>query len=721
MAKMVNKKRELKKVERASVIKAFDYIDKNGVPQYNQAVKYVVVYQNKEYPVKYLLAVASHLQYGADIETEYFTSDEARDILIKLAFPVNSKQDFKLVITKDDIVSSDPTFTMDNLALGDNYQPILTYLEYGKGRVVYRDRAKGEKRKSNQIMPRLIFQCFEDEIGALTETERKEFPTCRYSLDGYVFKGIYSSVEEMKASTQKNSIEFMYYTKKDGSLYVIYVWNIFSTIIFVQECLKRFGNEGDKVVLFYKPKDKKDEKTGQDETIEEREESSENKTDDKDKNGVDKPKFPLNQILYGPPGTGKTYNSVIYAVAICKGEDVEKLKKECKDKEKYEKILKEYKDLQEQGRIEFITFHQSYGYEEFIQGIKPSVDKGQVVYNVEDGIFKAFCEDELTDEMWNDFTQKVKEFVYTDGGGSHKVVWDEKNQKYYVKGIQNAEYLGAGKDEVKEIQEGTYNGKGGSAPYTEKVANEILRTLRLPKKGEPKVFIIDEINRGNVSKIFGELITLIEEGKRISAEDPNQGMTVKLPYKDENGEDVVFGVPDNVYILGTMNTADRSLVQLDAALRRRFRFIEMMPKPEKLDKVGDIDLQKLLKAINERISVLVDREHQIGHSYFMKVETLEDLKETFEYEIIPLLQEYFYEDYKDINTVLNENGFIEKKDKWDYAKDTPETYVLNADNIKGATAYNFIKIYDDKAKVDEQDNQAGNNETSEDTLVENAN
>lgn len=333
---------------------------------------------------------------------------------------------------------------------------------------------------------------------------------------------------------------------------------------------------------------------------------------------------PLNQILYGPPGTGKTYNTVIYAYAICNGiEDIEKLKKDCRDEEKYKEILVEYKTLQKQGRIEFITFHQSYGYEEFIQGIKPSVDKGQVVYNVEDGIFKKFCD-------------KAKD--------------DEKNNY---------------------------------------------------------VFIIDEINRGNVSKIFGELITLIEEGKRISAEAPNQGMTVKLPYKDENGEDVVFGVPDNVYILGTMNTADRSLVQLDAALRRRFRFIEMMPNPKllsaenKKDNQTGVELDKLLASINERICALIDREHQIGHSYFMKVKTIDDLRDTFQYEIIPLLQEYFYEDYENIDRVLKGNGFIQPKPK----KFDVITFEINVEKFKCvnekeklATADDFIAIYDNSTR-----------------------
>lgn len=317
-------------------------------------------------------------------------------------------------------------------------------------------------------------------------------------------------------------------------------------------------------------------------------------------------KFPLNQILYGPPGTGKTHNSVIYAYAICEGGDVEQLKETCKKKEEYDKVFKKYKELQKQGRIEFITFHQSYGYEEFIRGIKPIVigkdDNRKVVYEVEDGIFKKFC------------------------------------------------------DEAK------------------KETNQ----------GKNYVFIIDEINRGNVSKIFGELITLIEESKRIGKEEE---ATVKLPYEKDK-DDEPFGVPQNVYILGTMNTADRSLVQLDAALRRRFRFEEMMPEPELLKPVDGVELKKLLSDINERICALIDREHQIGHSYLMKVKTLQDLQETFQYEIIPLLQEYFYEDYESILKVLN-NQLIQVASKKFGGVDY-KTYTINA---KGANPKDFKAIY----------------------------
>ena len=290
-----------------------------------------------------------------------------------------------------------------------------------------------------------------------------------------------------------------------------------------------------------------------------------------------------NIILYGPPGTGKTYNTVYYAVAICENKAIEDVKKDS-----YSDVLKRYNDYKNSGKIEFTTFHQSYGYEEFIEGIKPcsSIEEKNtngLEYSIVSGAFKAFC------------------------------------------------------DIVKEKKE-----RGNK---------------------ENSVFIIDEINRGNISKIFGELITLIEDTKR---EGEKEQISVKLPYSQE-----LFSVPNNVYIIGTMNTADRSISLMDTALRRRFHFVEMMPDEKVLkdisikDKEGKdsgIDMQEMVKKINERIEILYDREHTIGHALFLglvETSTVEKLASIFKKSIIPLLQEYFYEDYQKIQLILGDNG---KKD-----------------------------------------------------------
>lgn len=309
---------------------------------------------------------------------------------------------------------------------------------------------------------------------------------------------------------------------------------------------------------------------------------------------MDYPEIVKNMILYGPPGTGKTYITATYAVLICGWYTLDTLKNM-----NHSKIMEIYHELEQEGRSGFTTFHQSYGYEDFIEGIRPVLDK------------------EKTD------AQNQSE--------------EQKSEK-----SRNLEYT---------MEAGVFKA------FCEKAE----------KSKKPYVFIIDEINRGNISRIFGELITLIEESKRKGEADER---SVILPYSG-----LPFSVPSNVYIIGTMNTADRSIALLDTALRRRFSFVEMMPDtevlkdikievpemPDTVDKKAGkstIDIQKLLEIINQRIEVLYDREHTIGHAYFCglkKTATLDGLKNVFKKSVLPLLQEYFFDDYEKIAMVLGDN------------------------------------------------------------------
>lgn len=306
-------------------------------------------------------------------------------------------------------------------------------------------------------------------------------------------------------------------------------------------------------------------------------------------------KMGKNIILYGPPGTGKTYNTVNYALSIIYNLPVEAVMK--KD---YGAMLERYNELKQNfNQIEFTTFHQSMGYEEFIEGIKPvfletmnergeRTRKKEMVYVVDKGIFREFCAN------------------------------------------------------AAEHPDDNY------------------------------VFIIDEINRGNISKIFGELITVIEPSKRLGQPE---AVKVKLAYSQEP-----FGVPDNVFIVGTMNTADRSIALLDTAIRRRFDFIEMMPVPELFKDlyVEDVNICDLLTIINKRIEILCDREHMIGHAYFMPLRsnpTIEALGKIFKNAIVPLLQEYFYGDYQKIRWTLG-----------DYNKEPDEQFVR-------ATAIDYSAVF----------------------------
>ncbi|EBD1738319.1 endonuclease, partial [Campylobacter jejuni] len=417
--------------------------------------------------------------------------------------------------------------------------------------------------------------------------------------------------------------------------------------------------------------------------------------------------IPLNQILYGPPGTGKTYHTIDKALEIISKEEKIQIPSE-DDRINRKKLFDEYV---KNGQIVFTTFHQSYGYEEFVEGIKPIIDNDEnsqeVKYEIKDGIFKELCEKALENrdsiKNFNFYIDKLKEKVKIDdnnpekyfelpntkysiqyrNGKTFRIKFDDmsKNHKDYPVSIDNIEKL--------------YKTSNIDEIYNSAYVRAILNYLKLQgledykekdeKVNLPYIIIIDEINRGNVSKIFGELITLIEPSKRIGEKEE---LKVKLPYSGEE-----FGVPKNVYIIGTMNTADRSITSLDTALRRRFEFIEMMPDVSKLSMDCEgINLQELLKAINTRIEYLLDREKTIGHAFFIGVENLNDLKKVFQNKIIPLLQEYFYNDYALINAVLNDNGMIfeDKKDDKYLQK------IKNLDSVNSERSIYNIASFDDK-------------------------
>ncbi len=408
-------------------------------------------------------------------------------------------------------------------------------------------------------------------------------------------------------------------------------------------------------------------------------ENSNNAEENMSASETNKDKIALNTILYGPPGTGKTFNTMAYAVAICEDKDVEEIKKEMK--ENYDSVKQRYDALKDEGRIEFVTFHQSYGYEDFIEGIKPILgddDNPGLNYELHPGIFKNFCEsaeksftnslpdsekDDAFDKSWNLLLKKLSE------SEDEKISIELKNKKSFSVGFNETRtglYAGARRYFNKKQLRNIYNGQlgvpsGALDSYRRRIVEYMIKYCSLPEKAKKKevdnnanqnyVFIIDEINRGNISKIFGELITLIEPSKRLGEKER---MKVTLPCSGDE-----FGVPNNVYILGTMNTADRSIAMMDTALRRRFNFVEMMPDTSilKNDKGNDIgvDICKMLETINERIEYLYDREHTIGHAFFIGVDSLEKLSSVFKNKVIPLLQEYFYDDYEKIRLVLGDN------------------------------------------------------------------
>ena len=222
------------------------------------------------------------------------------------------------------------------------------------------------------------------------------------------------------------------------------------------------------------------------------------------------------------------------------------------------------------------------------------------------------------------------------------------------------------------------------------------------------VLIIDEINRGNISKIFGELITLIEPSKRLGADDE---IMVELPYSKEK-----FGVPSNLYIIGTTNTADRSIALMDTALRRRFEFVEMMPEYNNLKEVAGIDIGQMLKTINERIEYLYDRDHTIGHAYFIDVVDMDMLANIFKKKILPLLQEYFYDDWEKIRLVLGDSQFIKEK------KPSSCLFKSGTDYINDKILYEIDKeAFYDKQNYLKIYNSSNSQESTDEANTDNAN
>lgn len=384
---------------------------------------------------------------------------------------------------------------------------------------------------------------------------------------------------------------------------------------------------------------------------------------------------PLNRILFGAAGTGKTFHCINHALSIIENKPLDVLEQE--DRTVLKTRFDQYK---EQGQIKFVTFHQSFSYEDFVEGIRAETDEhGSLTYNVKSGVFKEICEDaELESEVKSSKTlvpteasiNQVIESLIQKAKLEEQTFYTKRNVEFKV--TSNASgtlFAQTSKDtsislslrHIKNYLKFQSKNIVDNRAYEWAIANSLSSEIQfedIDKQIKPYVLIVDEINRGNISRIFGELITLIEDSKRQGAEEE---LSVTLPYSKEE-----FSVPSNVYIIGTMNSSDRSLTGLDIALRRRFTFVEMPPKPELLNdiEVEGLNIGELLKIINERIEVLLDRDHCIGHANFMSLKkqpTLEYLAAIFKQKIIPQLQEYFFDDWAKINMVLNANGMLKAK------------------------------------------------------------
>lgn len=465
------------------------------------------------------------------------------------------QEKYELIITADSITSTDERFTMDNLFIGDNYKPLDVYFKAANGNVIRRNYNKRERRNSNQTLPRIACQIFESQLAALSIEDKENFPICRYTPDKNVFRGIFSSVDEFKKYL--NTIEYLTYNRDNGKQFVIYCWNVFSTLMFTQECLKRFGKKGDQFVLIYRENEEAETAAAK----------SENETVISEEpvrqfNGYRNPYSAMlikskNIILRGAPGTGKTYLAKEIAADIIS-----------KGAASYAELSQEQKK-----QVEFVQFHPSYDYSDFVEGLRPILnDDGTMIFELQDGIFKKFV---------------------ARAGENYE---NSKKSKEKARGENQKNYI----------------------------------------------FIIDEINRGEISKIFGELFFAVDPGYR------GRDGEVSTQYANLHfNPDEKFYIPKNVYIIGTMNDIDRSVDSFDFAMRRRFRFIELKADEhtEMLasleDEKSETEAKKRMKALNKKIAETdgLNENYQIGAAYFLKLKTL-TFDELWTDYLKPLLQDY---------------------------------------------------------------------------------
>ena len=682
------------KISEQNIADALKYIDEKGAPFHNQSTKYELVTEDgKKYPPKYVIAVAAHIATGEEVDTEGFNAVEAKSYLQGQGFNIEVKQEkFEMTITADSVTSTDERFTMDNLSLGDNYKPLNAYLQKSDGEVIKRTYSKGERRNSNQTMPRIACQVFEKQIASLSVEGRESFPVCKYNPSSETICGIYTSVEEFRQ--HRKTIEYLTYSYDNGRQFVLYCWNVFSTIIFVQECLKRFGEPGDKMILTYRKKDEQEEQEATAEAAAQEELVQQFK-------GYQNPFSSMlieskNLIFRGAPGTGKSYLAKEIAADIISNGYYEKFTQFSEEQRK---------------QVEFVQFHPSYDYSNFVEGLRPKVnDDGTMGFELQDGIFKKFIararknyedsqkseeaiEREVSvQESMTDFFSGIELGVDTfktiNGNEFTITSVDESHINISIPGNATVNKLALNVDEIRRMLESDVKFtkiKDITAFFGKTFATQaysydfaIYKAIKSKKASSAKgkteqtelkkyIFIIDEINRGEISKIFGELFFAIDPGYRGRAGE------ISTQYANLHADpDEKFYIPENVYIIGTMNDIDRSVDNFDFAMRRRFRFVELRAD-ERLEMLANLEDEELeaeairrMSALNREIAAVEDlnENYQIGASYFLKLKTLTFDQLWTDY-LHPLLQEYIqgmYDEESIMNRLAKAYGYHKPTD-----------------------------------------------------------
>lgn len=578
-----------------------------------------------------------------------------------------TQEKYELTITADNLISTDARFNIDNLFLGDNYEPIDAYYVTSDNKLIRRKRNKGEQRISNQTLPRLAIQVFEKQLVALSEEDKKNFPICKYNPGQALISGIFSSVEGFR--DYKKTVEYLIYRRAGGPQLVIYSWNMFSTLRFVQECVKRFGKQGEKFVLIYRDKTEKKKKDDKVEKI---------IIDDTVKTLIEC-KIPYSKLLLesknlifrGAPGTGKSYLAKQIAADIISNGYTDK-----------------WADLTEEQRrqVEFVQFHPSYDYSDFVEGLRPKMNEdGSMGFELQDGIFKSFVdrarrnfedsqkpidvrEKEISsstalEEFFADIEFGEEEFKTIKGSKFTITNMNDKHIYLAIPGNETVNKLSLNLDELRKMLEsglefnkvsditkffgkqfGTQNYSYDFALFKAiKAVGKATRKAKIEEEPLKKyIFIIDEINRGEISKILGELFFAIDPGYR------GQAGEVVTQYSNMHiNPDEKFYIPENVYIIGTMNDIDRSVDSFDFAMRRRFRFVEVRAEStqDMLDTIADEDIKNEAIARMDRLNAEIlkveglNENYQIGASYFLKLKYL-DFDDFWTDYLEPLLQEY---------------------------------------------------------------------------------
>ena len=576
------------------------------------------------------------------------------------------QEKYVLTITAENVVSTDPRFTMDNPSLGDNYRPLDAYYEKGDGDIIRRNYVRGERKNTNQTLPRIACQVFEKQLSTLPVEDKENFPICKYNPNSSMIRGIFKSVDEFKKS--RNTIEYLTYGYDEGRQFVIYCWNIFTTIIFVKECLKRFGDPGDKFVLVYRDKEGGPHPSNK----------------GKYRNPFSSMLIESKNLIFrGAPGTGKSYLAKEIAADIIRNGDFD----DC------DSLSDEQKK-----QVEFVQFHPSYDYSDFVEGLRPKLNEdGTMGFELKDGIFKRFVnrakknyedsrksketiEKEITvQETLTDFLSNIEfgvdafktvsgnEFTITGVDDSHiniSIPGNSAVNKLTLSMDDMRKMLESGHEfeKVRDITEffgKTFSTQAYSYNFAiykaiKEKMNIATKTNVKPEELKKYIFIIDEINRGEISKIFGELFFAIDPGYRGSA----GGVSTQYSNLHSNPDDK-FYIPENVYIIGTMNDIDRSVDSFDFAMRRRFRFVELKAD-DCLDMLALIENEdvrdeaiKRMARLNKEIASVEDlnENYQIGAAYFLKLNTIDFDKLWTDY-IQPLLQEYIQGMY-DEEAIMN--------------------------------------------------------------------